>query len=177
MKFNSTLLVSLFVIAAIYGLSTKSGEPDPYEPLKLYDGTWKVQMVSGGTDKKSADKPDVLSVHCARTGKFFSCEQELNGQPRALVIFCPTVTSSSGALEYRTLVARADLSKPDDWEHLVIEGDTWTYTWTQKDGDKVVSMRNVNHFAGKDRIHFEVQKLEDNASWKTQVAGDEERVK
>ena len=171
MKSSSKALSTLFVVCLAYGIVSSAADPDPYEPLKLYEGTWQVRM--GAADKK----PDTLLVHCARTGKFFSCEQALNGAPRALVVFCPTGTTSTGGLEYRTLVARADLSKPDDWEHLVIEGDTWTFAWTQKDGDKTVSMRNVNHFTGKDHIHFEIQKLEDNGNWKTQLSGDEERSK
>ena len=171
MKFNSNRLATLFVVWAAYGIVIRSAEPDPYEPLRLYDGTWQVRM--GGTDKK----PDILVDHCVRTGKFYSCEQEFNGKTRALVVFLPAGTTSTGAMEYSTLVARADLTKPDDWEHLAIEGDTWTFTWMEKEGEKIVSMRNVNRFSGRDHIHFEVQKLEEGGNWKAQLAGDEDRVK
>ncbi|PMX05381.1 hypothetical protein C1Y23_34945, partial [Pseudomonas sp. GW460-12] len=91
----------------------------------LYQGSWEVHMTGG-------EKPDHLNNHCARTGTFFSCEQEVNGKAGALVIFLPTGRNSAGALEYRTLAVLPDASKPGDWGHLVIDGNTWTYAWTQK---------------------------------------------
>ena len=149
----------------------KAEDPDPYEPLKLYDGGWQVNISM--PEKKS----DHLVNHCARTGKFYSCEQEVNGVTVALVIFLPQGKSGSGGLEYRTLAALPDASKPGDWGRLVIEGNTWTYSWTEKNGDKSVAARNVNVFKDKDHIHFELQRLADGSNWKTEMAGDEERVK
>jgi hypothetical protein len=32
-------------------------------------------------------------------------------------------------------------------------------------------------FKDKDHIHFELQRMEDGVNWKTEMAGDEERVK
>ena len=149
----------------------RAENPDPYEPLKLYDGAWQVKI------SMPEKKPDHLVNHCARTGKFYSCEQEVNGETTALVIFLPQGKSGSGGLEYRTLAALPDASKPQDWGRLVIEGNTWTYSWTEKDGDKPVAARNVNVFKDKDHIHFELQRLAEGSSWKTEMAGDEERVK
>jgi hypothetical protein len=146
-------------------------DSDPYEPLKLYDGGWQVKIT---TPEK---KTDHLVNHCARTGKFYSCEQEVNGVTAALVIFLPQGKSESGGLEYRTLAALPDASKPGDWGRLVIEGNTWTYSWTEKNGDKSVAAQNVNVFKDKDHIHFELQRMADGSNWKTDMAGDEERVK
>jgi len=146
-------------------------DPDPYAPLKLYEGAWKVRM--SGHDQQ----PDHLVNRCSRTGTFFSCEQELNRKTAALVIFLSSGHNSSAALEYRTLAVLADASKPDDWGRLTIDGQTWTYAWMQKDGEKTVEMRNVNQFRDNDHIHFEVQKHAEDGTWKTQFSGDEERVK
>jgi hypothetical protein len=148
-----------------------TADPDPYEPLKLYDGGWQVKVTL------PEKKPDHLMNHCARTGTFFSCEQEVNGKTTALVIFLPIGKSDSGGLEYRTLVALPDAGKPGDWGRLVIDGNTWTYSWTEKNGEKIVAARNVNHFKDNDHIHFELQRMEDGANWKTEMAGDEERAK
>lgn len=147
-------------------------EADPYEALRLYDGSWEVRISS--PEKKL---PDHLTNHCAKTGVFFSCEQELNGQSVALVVFQPTGKAGTGGQEYRNLGLPSDGSKPGDWGKLVIDGDTWTYSWTQKSGEKSVAYRNVNHFTGKDRIHFELQNMEDGTNWNTQLSGDEQRVK
>lgn len=151
--------------------SLKVTDPDPYEPLKLYDGGWQVKITM--PEKKS----DHLVNHCARAGKFYSCEQEVNGVTAALVIFLPYGKSESGGLEYRTLAALPDASKPGDWGRLVIEGNTWTYSWTERNGDKSVAARNVNVFKDKDHIHFELQRMAEGSNWKTEMAGDEERVK
>jgi len=116
MKSYSKMLAALFAVLTTCGIMTRSADRDPYQPLKLYDGTWQVRMA--GADKR----PDTLVDHSGHTGIFFSCQQQLNGETRALVIFLPTGATSPGALEYRTLVARPDSMKRDDWEHLVIEG-------------------------------------------------------
>jgi len=171
MKFIFLPLILFGCVALLGTQAAQNADRDPYEPLKLYDGGWQVKITS------PEKKPDHLVNHCARTGTFFLCEQELNGKTAALVIFLPAGKSGPGGLEYRTLVALPDASKPADWGHLLIEGDTWTYSWTQKEGEKVVQMRNVNRFKDKDHIHFELQHMEDATNWKTQMAGDEERVK
>jgi hypothetical protein len=108
----------------------KAEESDPYEPLKLYGGGWQVKIAM------PEKNPDRLVNLCARTGKFFPCEQGVNGETAALVIFLPQGKSVSGGLEYRTLAALPDASKPGDWGRLVIEGNNWTYSWTEKNGTK-----------------------------------------
>ncbi len=172
MNFQSTI-VSLIAGLCLFffGLPAASAEPDAYTPLKLYEGTWQVKI--SATEKKS----DHLVNHCALTGTFFSCEQELNGKTAALVIFLPVGHSGASALEYRTLAVLPDASQPGDWGHLVIDGNTWTYTWTQKEGEKTVEMRNVNRFQDNNHIHFDLQKRGDDGNWKTTLVGDEYRTK
>jgi len=172
MNFHSKTIVLFGSLCLLFpSPRLDAADPDPYAPLKLYEGSWQLKKTTPDSP------PDHLVNHCALTGIFFSCEQELNGKPAALVIFLPTGKSSSGGFEYRTLVALPDASKPEDWGHLEINGDTWTYSWTHKDGEKSVLMRNVNHFRDKDHIHFELQKMVDATTWLTQMSGDEERLK
>ncbi len=141
---------------------------DPYAPLKLYDGAWEVKLTA------PEPKTDRLENHCAQTGLFFACEQKLNGKTGALIVFLPTGKAANGAQEYRTQALIPDASPAGEWGHLVIDGDTWTYTWESGDPKSLVHWRNVNHFSGKDKVHFELQKSEDGTIWKTQMAGDEE---
>lgn len=170
MNFRAEIVALLGLLCLLCPASRlASAEPDPYAPLKLYDGGWQVTLM--GPEKKT----DHLVNHCARTGTFFSCEQQLNGKTAALVIFLPTGQNAAGAFEYRTIAALPDASRPDDWGHLAIAGNTWTYSWTQKDGEKIVEMRNVNQFKDNDHIHFELQKKGDDGIWKTQLSGDEQR--
>jgi hypothetical protein len=172
MNFHSRRVITIAAFCAFTsGILVASTEPDPYARLKLYEGSWQINI--SVPDKKS----DHLVNRCARTGTFFSCEQELNGKTAALVIFLPLEHSGASALEYRTLAVLPDAAKPGDWNHLVIDGNTWTYSWTQKDGGSSVEMRNVNHFLDNDHIHFELQKRGDDGNWTTQLAGDESRTK
>jgi hypothetical protein len=172
MNFHATaviVLAGLFLFSP--GLFAAPAEPDPYAPLKLYEGAWQVNF--SAPEKKS----DHLVNRCARTGAFFSCEQELNGKTAALIIFLPLEHSGAGPLEYRTLAVLPDGARPGDWGHLVIDGNTWTYSWTQKEGEKTVAMRNVNRFQDNDHIHFDLQKRRDDGTWTTTLAGDESRAK
>ncbi len=172
MKRNGILRAGISVLALTSLTSTMPAvDGDPYAPLKLYDGSWEVKI--RGPEKKV----DQLENHCALTGLFFSCEQKVNGKSTALVVFLPQGKTASGAQEYRTQSLLADASKAGDWGRLVIDGDTWVYSWEGGDEKRPLHWRNTNHFTGKDKNHFEVQNSEDGTVWKAQMAGDEERKK
>ena len=51
----------------------------------------------------------------------------------------------------------------------MIAARSWTYTWAQKDQEKMVPWRNVNQFKDNDHSHFELQSMEDGGIWKTPV--------
>lgn len=157
------VLTLLFVARTVRGVDS-----DPYASLNLYDGDWEVKV--------SAPEPktDHLENHCAQTGLFFACEQKVNGKTGALVVFLPMGKAAGGAQEYRTQALMPDASPAGEWGHLVIDGDTWVYTWESGDAKNPVHWRNTNRFSGKEKIHFEVQKSEDGTTWKTQMMGDEE---
>ncbi len=171
MKFRGTesLGLATFCLLAA-GAAGQNASGDPYAPLRLYEGAWEVHVTM------PAKKTDKIVNHCAKTGTFFSCEQEVNGKTTALVVFLPTGKTTSGAQEYRMQALQPDASAPQDWSQLVIDGDTWLYSWDSKEAGKTTHWRNTNHFTGKDQIHFELQSSEDGSTWKTQLAGEEKRV-
>ena len=153
----------------IWALTTPGAKTDPYAALRLYEGHWEVQV------SEPEKKVDQLENHCALTGLFFSCEQKVNGKSSALVVFLPIEKMTDGAQEYRTQALLADASKAGEWGHLVIDGDTWVYSWEGGDEKKPLHWKNTNHFTGRNKIHFEVQNSEDGSTWKTTMAGDEQR--
>jgi hypothetical protein len=151
------------------GIAVGGADTDSYAALKLYDGKWEVKMnVQPATIGE-------LENHCAQTGLFFVCEQKLNGESAALIVFLPKGKTASGALEYRTQVLLPDASKAGEWSSLVIDGDTWVYKSETGDAKKPKHLRTTNRFTGKDKIHFEVENSEDGTTWKTQITGDETR--
>ncbi len=143
---------------------------DPYVPLKLYDGKWDSTTTIG--------EKEVVHIenHCARTGLFFVCEQMVNGKAEALTVFLPVAKMASGGEEYKINALSADASAPGDWNKLTIDADRWVYSWESTDGGKQVFWRNVNQFSGTDKIHFEIQRSDDGATWKTVKGGDEVRL-
>jgi len=58
------------------------GPSDPFWTLWLYNGTWKVT--------RKDQPPQTLVNRCSSFGKFFACEQSVNGDSVALLIFVPS---------------------------------------------------------------------------------------
>jgi hypothetical protein len=170
---SRTAVLILAVAATIsFGSAraSSSASDDPYAPLKLYDGKWDVTTTIGGRGLVH------LENHCTRTGLFFVCEQMVNGNSQALVIFLPVAKLAGGGEEYRNMGLPADASSSGGWGKVTIDGDKWTYLWESGEVEKKVQWRNINQFSGTDKIHFEIQSSEDGTTWKTVKAGDEVRV-
>jgi hypothetical protein len=144
---------------------------DPYAPLRLYDGKWEIR--TSGPEKNEMQ----VENHCLKTGLFFVCEQVVKGKSEGLLVFLPVAKMASSGEEYRTQSLDADASPAGEWGKLAIEGDRWVYSWENKDGEKKMYWRNVNTFAGTDKIHFEVQRSDDGSTWKMHKSGDEQRLK
>lgn len=138
-----------------------------YAPLALYQGSWLVSR----SDLPARAKPDELKNQCALLGKFFACQQTINGQQGALVVFIP----AAAAGQYYTQNIRVD-GFASGRGNLEIAGDQWTYSSTRDESGKTVYYRTTNVFSGKNRIHFENAESGDGKSWKVTGSGDEVRV-
>jgi len=154
--------VALMLAAAPYGFAADADAA--YQPLMLYQGTWQVTPLH-------AAKPDILNNHCERTGKFYSCEQTVNGKTAALVVFVPAEVPghyySQAILPDGHATGRGDLE---------IAGDRWVYSSKDVEGAKTTYYRTINIFTGKDHIHFDSEKSSDGTQWTTTLSGDEQRL-
>jgi hypothetical protein len=150
------------------GILFAADSGDPYAVLKMLDGKWEV---TSGEQKV----PTQLENRCAKTGLFYMCEQVVDGKTAALVVYLPLGSTHTGAQEYKTRVLTPDAKGGGDWNKLTIEGDKWFYAWESTDDGKKTFWRNVNTFAGKDRIHFEIQHSADGANWMTEKQGNDVR--
>lgn len=175
---RKTAMIFIFIGALpVFGQMQRKAAvaDDPYAPLALYDGKWDSTTTIG--EKESMR----IENHCAKTGLFFVCEQMLNGKTGSLAVFLPVAKMASGGEEYKITGLSADGSAPGGWNKLTIEGDRWVYSWENtnegKDEGEKVFWRNVNQFSGADKIHFEIQRSDDETSWKTVKGGDETRMK
>lgn len=135
--------------------------------LTRYQGTWHVTR-SGA---QPGSKPDLLVNQCASFATYYACQQTVNGQPGALVVFIST--SQQGHFYVQNVMpegfatGRADLN---------ISGDTWTFTNTRDDSGRTIYYRTTNVFSGPNKIHFEQAESNDNKTWKVTGSGDEVKI-
>ena len=156
-------LLCLLVFALTSALPATNSE-NSYTPLWLYNGTWQIS-------RTGAAKPDKLVNACALMGKYFACQQTVNGTQGNLVVFIPTNTPGMYHAQNLTPEGRAT-----GLANLEINGDHWVYTSTwEQGGGKTMYYKTNNVFSGKDRIHFEQLESTDNKEWKTTGGGDEVR--
>jgi len=151
------------LVLLVLGAACAAADDSAYEPLKLYHGKWQAVMAD------AAAKPDELVDECGRIGKYFTCQQTVNGKIGALLIFVPAETAG----HYFTNSVTSE-----GWANgrgeLEITGDRWLYSSKSQDGKH---HRTLNQFTGRDKIHFEISESSDGENWKVLRSGDEVRVK
>jgi hypothetical protein len=135
--------------------ASSSASDDPYAPLKLYDGKWDITTTIGGRGLVH------LENHCTQTGLFFVCEQMVNGNSHALVIFLPVAKLAGGGEDCRNMGLPADASSSGGWGEVTVDGDKCTYLWESGEVENKVRWHDINQFSGTDKIHFEIQSSED----------------
>jgi hypothetical protein len=165
-----TLLLAL-TAAGLFGLTLQSHAQDSppdseYAPLRLYQGAWEITPKSAA----AGAKPDHLQNQCDRIGKYFACQQTVNGKVSALVIFIPA--GKSGHYFTQAVMAEGGAGGRGELE---IAGDDWTYLGKDEENGKTTYYRTTNHFTGKDHIHFEQAESSDGKNWTVKGSGDETR--
>lgn len=154
-------LLSVFMVGS-WLLAAESA----YAPLQLYNGNWRVT-------RKDSPKPDELKNQCELIGKFYACQQTVNGEVSALLIFVP----GNKPGHYVTQTVNPDgraLGKGD----LEVSQNQWVFSsiWNQGNG-RDVYYKTINVFTGRDHIHFEQQESTNGKDWRTKNSGDEMRVR
>ena len=135
--------------------------------LSLYAGTWTVTRKNA----PAGSKPEELRNQCDWIGKYFGCEQSVNGSVTGLLIVIPTKEPG----HYNTQIVLPEGRATGKGE-LAIAGDRWVFTSIWNQGVETVRYRTTNVFAGKNRIHFEQEESTDGVHWETTASGDDVRV-
>ena len=138
-----------------------------FAPLWSYQGTWHITR----SNAAPGAKPEELVNHCAELGKYFACQQVINGQTGNLVVFIST--SKPGHYYTQNITPEGRATGRAD---LQISGDQWTYLSTWDEGGKTTYYRTTNLFTGKNKIHFEQAESSDGKDYKVTGSGDEVRV-
>jgi hypothetical protein len=137
-----------------------------YAPLWLSQGTWEVSHAGAS----AGQKPDELVNECALVGKYFACQQTVNGKAGGLLVIVPT--GQPGRYYTQTIMPEGRATGRDD---LQISGNEWIYTSRRQEGSKTTQYRTINRFDSKDHIHFEQAQSTDGKTWNVTGSGDERR--
>ena len=108
---------------------------------------------------------------CALVGRYFACQQTVNGAPSELLIFIPA--KETGRYYTQSVMPEGRAGGRGDLE---ISGNKWTYSSTWNQGGKTTYYKTINTFTGKNQIHFEQLESPDNRDWKSTNSGDEVRI-
>jgi hypothetical protein len=157
------VIITVLALAA----QTVGSSPVPYAPLRVYAGSWRVTRGNA----PAGSKPELLANDCAPVGRFFACQQSVNGIPGGLLVFVPT--SQPGHFYTQTIMPEGRATGRDE---LQITGDVWTFSSRRSEGGKTTLYRTVNTFTGRNRIHFESAQSLNGSDWTTQSSSDAVRV-
>ena len=151
-------------IVIVLLLVLNSAAADLYAPLWLYNGSWNV------THKDQP--PETLTNHCVLVGRFFTCEQTVNGLPGNLLIFIPVPGRPS---HYYTQNVNPE-GRASPRADLEIQGDRWVFSSTWNQGGSTVYYRTANVFTGRNKIQYEQAESSDNKNWTVKNSGEEIRT-
>ena len=135
--------------------------------LSLYAGNWTVTRSNGG----AGNKPEELRNLCNSVGKYFACEQSVNGNVTGLLLIVPSTQPGS----YNTQTVLPD-GRATGKGGLVISGNKWVFSSIWNSGGKTVRYRTTNTFSDKNHIHFQQEESTDGTHWQLTGGGDDVRV-
>jgi hypothetical protein len=156
---------SLLTLLLLLPSGAIAAPPAPDPVLSAYAGSWRV------TRKGGASKPEELHNECSSVGKYFACQQTVNGNVTGLLLIIPA--SQSG--HYNTQTVLPDGRATGKGE-LVISGDQWVFSTIWNAGGKTVRYRTTNTFKDKNHIHFQQEESGDGTHWQVTGSGDDVRV-
>ena len=138
-----------------------------YAPLMMYGGSWKITRKSAGANAKA----DEIQNQCAPVGKFFTCQQTVDGSVVALLIFVPL--KEPGHFATQTVLPEGRAAGRGELE---ISGNRWVFTSSWNQGTTTTHYRTTNIIQDKNHIHFEQEESPDGTHWSAKDSGDEIRT-
>lgn len=168
MKANFDIKVQALLLTTLLFPAGMGAAPSAADPaLSLYAGNWTVTRGGAG----AGSKPEELHNQCSSVGKYFACEQSVNGNVTGLLLIIPA--SQSG--HYNTQTVLPDGRATGKGE-LVISGNQWVFSTIWNSGGKTMRYRTTNTFSDKNHIHFQQEESSDGTHWQVTGSGDDVRV-
>jgi hypothetical protein len=165
------MMLSLLLFAMLPAPSARPTATDPFLPLAIYSGTWKVRAEhpwSGGAPGTTDD----LVSRCERFTLYFACEQTVNGKTLSLIVY--SAGPALGKLYTRFIEPGGLAGERGD---LTLDNNHWTYLDKPPAGTKANWSRVENYILDHDHIRFEeYESADEGKSWNKINAGTEERA-
>lgn len=154
-------------------LAAGTAIPQGLDKVMAYAGTWKTEVRHFDTPfSKAGSESRILTNDCWRSGGFFACNQIVDGDSKALLVFM----YDAKAERYTSypIPAGGGEVRPGT---LLIQGATWTFPWDYTEGGKTTHFRVVNVWSSPDSIEFRQEYSLDGQHWSQMAEGHDARVK
>ena len=158
---------SLLTFVLPVAMIAAAAPPRADTPLLSYAGTWAVTR----SNASPGSKPEELRNDCNSVGKYFACEQNVNGNVTGLLLIIP----ASQAGHYNTQIVLPDGRATGKGE-LAISGNQWVFSSIWNSGGKTMRYRTTNTFSDKNHIHFQQEESSDGTHWQVTGTGDDVRT-
>lgn len=168
---NGVRLFALLSCAA--PVSLLAAAPQGLDKVMAYAGTWKTEIRHLETPfSKASRESSILKNDCWRSGGFLACDQIVDGDSKALLVFMYDAKGDIYA-SYPITAGSSDV-RPGT---LIIKGDAWTFPWDYTQDGKTTHFRVVNTWNSPDSIEFRQEYSADGQHWTLMADGHETRVR
>lgn len=169
------LLTLSMVLFTLSTSSSAAGEPAPQglDKVMAYAGTWKSEVRHLDTPySKVGSESTTLKNDCWRSGGFFACNQIVDGDSKALVVFMYDAKTDRYT-SYPIPTGGGEVHAGS----LLIQGDTWIFPWDYTEAGKTTHFRVLNVWRSAGLIEFRQEYSADGSHWTLMSLGRESRVK
>ena len=141
--------------------------------LTAYAGSWDLDVTHLETPYgKAGNEHHRLTNDCWRSKLFYVCQQSLDGDPKALLIF--TYDAAQDRYASYPVVPGSEAAHAGV---LLIQGQDWIFPWDDSRDGKTTHFRVVNTWSSPDTIEFRQEYSADGAHWTPMATGHEQRAK
>jgi len=149
------------------------GAPQGLDKVMAYAGTWKTETRHLDTPySKAGNTSMLLRNDCWRSAGFLACDQIVDGDSKALLVFMYDAKGDVYA-SYPITAGSSDV-RPGK---LIIKDKVWTFPWDNTADGKTIHFRVVNTWSSADSIEFRQEYSADGEHWTLMAEGHETRVK
>ena len=170
---NGIRLLALLLCAAPAPLLAADAALQGLDKVMAYAGTWKTEIRHLDTPfSKAGSESMTLKNDCWRSAGFLACDQIVDGDSKALLVFMYDAKADVYA-SYPISAGASDVHPGT----LIIKGKVWTFPWDNTEAGKTTHFRVVNTWNSSDSIEFRQEYSADGEHWTLMADGHETRVK